>query len=155
MVRVPSYVPMTVHAVLRKGLPRMIGTSPSSCMSITTKSPGTKNFPTFIGMSSTIPIGKRTDESASWIVIRVGLSSPTPILRKTVCGIKLTLAPKSHNAFWIRAFPIVHGIVNFPKSPSLGGNSRLRTTLHSWFRTTFLHSLRLRLLDKISFKNLA
>jgi hypothetical protein len=58
--------------ILRNGHPRMIGTFLSSSISITTKSPSTKNFPTYIGMSSTIPKGNLIEAFASWIVILIG-----------------------------------------------------------------------------------
>ena len=55
-------------------------------------------------------------------IIRVGLTSRSPILRSIDKGIKFILAPKSSNAFPISNVPIVTRIVKLPGSLDFWGN---------------------------------
>src|SRR3954471_15592143 len=62
-VTFPLLQSITAHAVLRKGLPRIMGILQSSGMSSTTKSVSIKQLATSTGTSSQIPIGTVVDLS--------------------------------------------------------------------------------------------
>ena len=66
----------------------------------------------------------------------MGVSSPKLSLLTIDKGIKLMLAPKSHNAFTISEFPIVQGIVKLPGSYIFIGKDLWITTLQVAVRLT-------------------
>lgn len=89
---------MIVLAVFRNGLPRMMGTSRSSVISMTTKSVGYENFPTWIMIFSRIRIGCLMDTSAKRIFILIGFIIRSSILEYREFGMALILAPRSSRA---------------------------------------------------------
>ena len=115
-VNSPFFESINVAYVAKKGLPNSSGTCLSSSIFITTKSTGKKNFPTLISTSSRIPSGWANVLSAIYRVMAMGVSSPKLSLLSTDRGIKLMLAPESHKAFPMSAFPIMQGIVKLPRS---------------------------------------
>jgi len=83
----------------------------SSSISITTKSTGNMNLLTLTKTSYATPYGYFIDMSARCNVIRVSLTSRSPIFRSIDKGIKFVLAPRSSNAFPTNNVRIVTGIV--------------------------------------------
>jgi hypothetical protein len=71
-----------------------------------------KNFSTWMGMPSRISMGSLTDPSAICNEILVCFKSLISNLSKTDLGIRLTLAPRSHNVFLNLIFPKEQGMVN-------------------------------------------
>lgn len=69
-----------------------------------TKSVGNINLSTFTEISSTIPLGYLIDLSASYSVTVVGFTFPKPNSLKRDKDIKLILASKSHNGFYMYFF---------------------------------------------------
>jgi hypothetical protein len=74
------------------------------------------------------PISNLTDWSVNCNDIWVGLNSPTLILSKIDLGMRLTLAPKLHNARLNCTFPMEQGIANFPGSFNFLGKLANETT---------------------------
>lgn len=108
--------------VAKKGHRRMKRNSRSSFMSRTIKSIWNVNFLKLTNTSSMCPRGYFTDLSAICSMVCVELNSPIPSLLKIDDGIRLTLAPKSHSASLKWAYPMVHRIVNRPRSFMFGGS---------------------------------
>jgi hypothetical protein len=79
-----------------------------------------KNFLTWMGMPSRIPMGSLTDPSVICNEILICFKSPIPNLSKTDLGIRLTLAPKSHNVFLNLIFPKEQGMIKLSGSLSFG-----------------------------------
>ena len=112
----PIFTSIKVAPVAKKGLPSSSGTYMSSSISITTKSTGKVNFPTLMSTSSRTSSGYANVLSVICNVIAVGVSSPKLSFLTTDKGIKLMLAPESHNAFLNSKFPMVQGMVKLPGS---------------------------------------
>ena len=112
-LRVSSYFFASINAapVAKKGLHNSSETCLSSSIVMTTKSTRKTNFPTLISTSSRIPSRWANVLFTIYRVIAVGVSSPKLSLLATDRGIKLMLAPGSHSAFPMSAFPIMQGIV--------------------------------------------
>ena len=108
----PFFTSMKATPIARKGLPSSSGTCVSYSISMITKSTGKMNFPTLMSTSSRTPSDCAIVLSAIYKVIVVGVSSPKLSLLTTDKGIKLMLAPESHNAFLNSKFPMVQGMVN-------------------------------------------
>ena len=83
----------------------------------------------------------------------VGRALPNPNRLNIDSGMRLILAPRSHNAFSKMEFPIMHGIVKLPGSFSFCGSFRYKMALQSSVRFTISKSDSLILLDSISFMN--
>ena len=88
---------------------------------MTTKSTRKMNFSTLIDTSSKIPSGWASVLFSIYKVMAVGVSSPKLSLFATDKGIKLMLAPESHNAFPTSECPISQGIVKLPGSCIFSG----------------------------------
>ena len=95
----PFFTSIKATPVARKGLPSSSGACVSSSISMTTKSTGKMNFPTLMSTSSMTSYGCAIVLSAISKLIVVGVSFPKLSLLTTNKGIKLMLAPESHNAF--------------------------------------------------------
>lgn len=151
-----SHFPTSILAlqVARKGRPRMIGILLSSLMSMMTKSTGIQKSPTLTGASIKTPSGRRIDRSANYRVILVGESSPKPSFWKAVLGMRVTLAPESHNARLNMIFPTSQGIEKLPGSLSFCGSSLWIMALYSMSRGTVAHFCNFLRLERISFRNL-
>ena len=111
------------------------------------------NLSTLTNTSSIIPLGYLKDQSASYRVTIVGLSSPKPSFLKMERGIKLMLAPRSQSALSNTTFPIQHGIMKLPGSLSFGSTIFYNMALHSSESGIVLYSPIFRLLVKIFFIN--
>ena len=85
----------------------------------------------------------------------MGVSSPKLSLLTTDKGIRLMLAPESHNAFPISEFPIVQGIVKLPRSSIFVGKDLWITTLQVAIMLYTPSSTIFLFLLNISFINLA
>ena len=123
-----SMIAPTVH---RNGLPRIRGSFDSSSSSRTTKSAGTRVFPTRTWISSIIPTGDFTDRSANTRDILVGLKSVNPRRLATEYGMRLMLDPRSTSEHEKTVLPIWMDRTNFPGSPSFLILLFWRTALHS------------------------
>ncbi|GJY69153.1 hypothetical protein Tco_0472135 [Tanacetum coccineum] len=113
-INFPSCTSITALAVARKGRPKMIGTNSSLSISKTTKSTGKMNLITFTNRFSQTLTGYLIDQSASWILILVGLSLGIPNRQKRECGMRFILAPKPARAFFTARGPMRHGSVKLP-----------------------------------------
>ena len=85
----------------------------------------------------------------------MGVSSPKLSLLTTNKGIKLILAPESHNAFPISEFPMVQGIVKLPGSYIFNGKDLWIIALQVSIGLTTPSSTIFLFLLNISFINLA
>jgi hypothetical protein len=98
-----------------------------------------------MGMPFRISLGSLTDPSVICNEILVYFKSLILNLSKTNLGIRLTLAPRSHNVFLNLIFPKEQGMVKLLGSLNIGGKL---------FKVTVLTSLSPLFFDIISFKNL-
>jgi len=104
----PSSTPIPTLTVFIKGLTQIKGTSVSSSISMTMKSTGNVNSPTFTITSSTTPWGYFIDLSTTYNVILVRLATKYPILFIIDMGIKFMLSRKSNKVFFIGKLPKLH-----------------------------------------------
>lgn len=103
----PSSVFIIILAVFMNVRPKIRGTSSSSSISITTKSIGNKNLSTLTKISFVMPDGRVMDLLANYSVIFMFFIPISPIRMITNKWIRLTLEPRSINAFPMFMFPII------------------------------------------------
>ena len=106
-IKLSLWTSIKVLAVAKNGLPKIRGTCWSSSISKITKSIGKMNLSTLTSKSSKTPLGYAMDLSANYNVTLDGVGSLSPNFCKIDKGIKLILAPKSHNALSKFMLPIV------------------------------------------------
>src|SRR3954463_11274784 len=100
----------------KNGLPRRIGVSSSSGMSMTWKSTGNTNLSTSTNTSSATPYDFLVLWSANLNCVLLSLIFSNSSFLKMDKGIKLTLEPESRSTFLNVKFLIVHGIATAPGS---------------------------------------
>ena len=120
----------------RNDIHRMIGIFLLSSISNTMKLVGKINLSTLTKKSSIILLGCLRYMFANCRVTVVGLTSPRPNFLNMDNGIKLILAPKSHNAISKIACPIVHWMVKLPGFLIFGGRFFCIMALHSFVKAT-------------------
>ncbi|MCI37786.1 hypothetical protein A2U01_0059012, partial [Trifolium medium] len=94
----PVSISIKAVQVVRNGLPKRMGASESSSISMIMKSTGNNVSSTRTSTSCRTPYGYTLVRSARISVILVGFTSPQFSFFIIESGIRFTLAPKSHNA---------------------------------------------------------